>query len=254
MHEWPTQAFQAILVGTSTWGWGNMRLQIRSRMVGDVGIVNCNGRIVAGNEVQALHDHLQISLKETAVIVIHLGEVTFVDSSGLGMLVRLLTSARSRGGDLKLCAVPEMLVRTFRMTNLHAVFESYPSEEEAIAASYQRHNYQATDSAVPSRTVLFFDESADVLAYVRELLRRAGYTVVTTRMLADAQVLLKATRPSLILLGPAVVKVRERNTQELFGQIAPKVPVCVLQEDFCSQDPGEAGLVLLDRVKQLLPA
>lgn len=237
-------------VGSGT----TMHLQIRSRIVGDVGVVNCAGRIVAGTEVQALHDHLQMGLKETPVIVVHLGEVTFVDSSGMGMLVRLLTSARSRGGDLKLCAVPEVLSRTLRMTNLHTVFESYGSEEEALAAAYQRRNSAQSDSAAPSTTVLFFDESADVLAYVRELLRRAGYTVVTTRMLADAQVLLKATRPSLILVGPGVAKVRERNTQELFGHIAPKVPVCVLEEGFATRDPGEAGLLLLERVRQLLPA
>ena len=231
-----------------------MLLQIRSRIVGDVGVVNCSGRIVAGNEVQSLHDHLQISLKETSVIVVHLGDVTFIDSSGLGMLVRLLTSARSRGGDLKLCALPELLLRTLRMTNLHTVFESYTSEEEAVAAAYQRRSSQSTDSAMPSRTVLFFDESADVLAYVRELLRRAGYSVVTTRMLADAQVLLKATRPCLVLLGPGVVKVREKNTQELFGQIAPKVPVCVLEEDFSTRDPGEAGVLLLEKVRNVLPS
>jgi anti-sigma B factor antagonist len=231
-----------------------MRLEIGSRIVGDVGIVNCSGRIVAGAEVQALYDHLHMALQETPVIVIHLGEVSFIDSSGLGMLVRLLTSARSRGGDLKLCAVPEVLSRTLRMTNLHAVFESHGSEEDAIAAAYQRHNSRPSEGAEPSRTVLFFDESADVLAYVRELLRRAGYSVVTTRMLADAQVLLKATRPSLVLLGPGVVKVRERNTKELLGQIAPKVPVFVLEEEFSTQDPGEAGLLLLEKVRGILPA
>lgn len=231
-----------------------MRLEIRSRIVGDVGVVNCSGRIVAGSEVQALHEHLQISLKETPVIVIHLGEVTFVDSSGLGMLVRMLTSARSRGGDLKLCAVPDMLSRTLRMTNLHMVFESYGSEDEAISASYLDRKTRQGDTVDPMRTVLFFDESADVLAYVRELLRRAGYSVITTRMLADAQVLLKATRPGLVLLGPGVAKVRERNTCELFGQIAPNIPICVLEEGFSTQDPGEAGVVLLEKVRQALPS
>jgi anti-sigma B factor antagonist len=231
-----------------------MRLEIQSRIVGDVGVVICSGRIVAGNETQALLEHLAMSLRETPVVVVHLGEVGFIDSSGLGMLVRQLTSARSRGGDLKLCAVPEMLSRTLRLTNLHTIFESYGSEGEAIAASYQRRRSQQGESAEPSRTVLCLDESADVLAYVRELLRRAGYSVVTTRMLADAQVLLKATRPSLVLLGPRMVKVRERNTQELFGQIAPTVPVFVLEEDFSTRDPGEAGVLLLQKVRNMLPA
>ena len=231
-----------------------MRLEIQSRIVGDVGVVNCAGRIVAGSEVQALHDHLHLSLTETPVVVVHLGEVVFIDSSGIGMLVRLLTSARSRGGDLKLCAVPETISKTLRMTSLHTVFETYASDAEAVAASYKRRHAKPNESVDPLRTILCFDESADVLAYVRELLRRAGYNVVTTRMLADAQVLLKATRPSLIVLGPRVVKVRERNTQELFGQIAPKVPICVLEEDFSTRDPGEAGVTLLERVRHILPA
>jgi hypothetical protein len=50
------------------------------------------------------------------------------------------------------------------------------------------------------------------------------------------------------------VKVREKSTQELFGQIAPKVPVCVLEEDFSTRDPGEAGVLLLEKVRNVLPA
>ena len=231
-----------------------MPLQIRSRLVGDVVVLHCTGRIVAGNEAQSLHEHLVMALREAPVVVVDLGEVIFIDSSGLGLLVRLLTSARSRGGDLKLCAVPEMISRTLQITNLHTVLESYPSDSDAIAAAYQRRQPQPSDSSEPSRTVLCFDESADVLAYVRELLRRAGYNVVTTRMLADAQVLLKATRPSLVVLGPRVLTLRDKNTKELFGQIAPKVPVFVLSENFSTQDPGEAGMLLLDQVRENLPA
>jgi anti-sigma B factor antagonist len=231
-----------------------MRLEVQSRIVGDVSVVNCIGRIVAGSETEALHEHLAMALRETPVVVVHLGQVGFIDSSGLGMLVRQLTSARSRGGDLKLCVVPEMLLRTLRLTNLHTVFESYGSEEEAISASYQRRRSQQSEGTETSPTVLCFDESADVLAYVRELLRRAGYNVVTTRMLADAQVLLKATRPSLVLMGPRMVKVRDRNTRELFGQIAPAVPIFVLEEDFSTRDPGEAGVLLLEKVRDILPA
>ncbi len=93
-----------------------------------------------------------------------------------------------------------------------------------------------------------------MLAYVREFLHRAGYTVITTRMLSDAQVLLKATRPSLILLGPRVVKMRDRNTQEVLAHIAPRVPVYVLEEDFSTRDPGEAGMQLLEKVRQHIPA
>jgi anti-sigma B factor antagonist len=231
-----------------------MPLQIDSRFVGEVLVVKCSGRIVAGDEAQALHDHLKRATLETSDVVLQLGEVAFIDSSGLGTLVRLMTYTRSRGGDLKLCAVPETIFRTLRMTNLSTVFETYASEAEAIAASYQRRRSKQSETVHPSRTVLCFEESADVLAYLRELLRHAGYRVLTTSMLHDARILLKATRPSLIVLGPRTVHLREKSAEELLGQMAPTVPVCVLEEDFSTRDPGEAGVRLLEQVRHLLPA
>lgn len=231
-----------------------MRLQIDSRVVGEVLVVKCGGRIVAGDETQTLHDHLKGATLETSDVVLQLGEVAFIDSSGLGMLVRLMTYARSRGGDLKLCSVPETIFRTLRMTNLSTIFETYASEAEAIAASYQRRQSKQNETFRRSRTVLCFEESADVLAYLRELLRHAGYSVLTTSMLHDARILLKATQPGLIVLGPRTAHLREKSAEELLRQIAPTVPVCVLEEDFSTGDPGEAGVRLLERVRQLLPA
>jgi anti-sigma B factor antagonist len=231
-----------------------MRLQIDSRLVGEVLVVKCSGRIVAGSEAQALHDHLKTASLETSDIVLQLGDVAFIDSSGLGALVRLMAHARSGGGDLKLCAVPETIARMLRMTKLSAVFETHSSEAEAIASSYRRRRSKEGETIHSSRRVLCLDESADVLAYLRELLRHAGYRVLTASMLHDAKILLKATRPNLIILGPRVARVRERTTEELFGEITPTVPVFVLDEAFSTRDPGEAGVGLLERVRQLLPA
>jgi anti-sigma B factor antagonist len=231
-----------------------MRLEIQSRVVGEVLVVNCRGRIVAGDASQALHDHLKEAMPETPDVVLQLGQVSFIDSSGLGTLVRLMTYARSRGGDVKLCAIPEFISKTLRLTSLNKVFESHGSEAEAIAACYQRRQTKQSETAHPSQTVLCFEESADVLAFVRELLRHAGYRVLTTSLLPDAQVLLRATRPSLIVLGPRTANACGRNIKELFGQIAPSVPLCVLEEDFCTRDPGEAGALLLERVHEILPA
>ena len=231
-----------------------MLLEIQSRLVGDVLVLNCSGRIVAGTEAQALHDHLKNAVPENPDVVLQLGQVGFIDSSGLGTLVRLMTYARSRGGDVKLCAVPEFIAKTLRLTCLNKVFESYGSEGEAISASYQRRQSKQSETAHPSQTVLCFEESADVLAFLRELLRHAGYRVLTTSLLPDAQVLLKATRPSLIVLGPRTANACRRNIKELFGQIAPAVPVCVLEEDFSTRDPGEAGALLLEKVQQVLAA
>jgi CheY-like chemotaxis protein len=118
-------------------------------------------------------------------------------------------------------------------------------------AGYRRS--AQSESVHPPRTILCFEESADVLAYLRELLRHDGYSVLTTRMLHDAQILLRATRPSLIILGPRVLYIGEYKTKELLGQIAPTIPIFVLEEDFATRDPGDAGARLLKEVHHLLP-
>ena len=231
-----------------------MPLQLDSRVVGEVLVVNCSGRIVNGDEVQTLQVHLRNSLQEAPDVVLQLENVSFIDSSGLGTLVRLMTHARSHGGDLKLCAVPELILRTLRLTSLNTVFETYASEAEAIAACYRRCQPKQNETVYPPRTVLCFEESSDLLAYLRELLRQAGYNVLTTNMLPDAKTLLKATRPGVVVLGPRMASIRDKNTKDVLRQVAPTVPVFVLEEDFCTRDPGEAGLRLLKEVGQFFPA
>src|SRR5271165_7043763 len=63
---------------------GPLRLSLDTREVGRVTIVRCNGRIVAGTECDSLRAHVAWLLRDRRAIVLHLGEVGFVDSSGLG--------------------------------------------------------------------------------------------------------------------------------------------------------------------------
>ena len=86
-----------------------MPLTMNSRPVGEVMIVQCGGRIVAGSEVFTLQAHIADVLPQYADVVLHLDNVVFVDSSGLGALVRLVSTARSKGGDIKLCGVQPQL-------------------------------------------------------------------------------------------------------------------------------------------------
>ena len=72
-----------------------MALQVEARHVGKVTVMKCAGRIVAGDESEHLHKEFGKLLPEHKHFVLHLGEVNFVDSSGLGLLVRLAASARS---------------------------------------------------------------------------------------------------------------------------------------------------------------
>jgi len=73
-------------------------LTLETREVGRVTIVHCNGRIIAGKESESLRAHVAWVLRDRRSIVLHLGDVGFVDSSGLGTMVRALTSARQYVG------------------------------------------------------------------------------------------------------------------------------------------------------------
>jgi anti-anti-sigma factor len=119
-------------------------LSLNTRGVGKVTIVRCTGRIASG-EIDVLHAHIVDLLRDRSDIVLHLGEVAFVDSSGLGMLVRLLTSTRNARGDLKLCQVPEVVHKVLKITSLTTLFDIQDSEENAVLAFYRRQ-------AAPART------------------------------------------------------------------------------------------------------
>lgn len=92
-----------------------MRLSLETRDIGRVTVVRCAGRIVSGDESESLRTHVAWLLRDRKTIVLHLGEVAFVDSSGVGTMVRALTSVRQKGGDLKLCNVPEHTHKVLRM-------------------------------------------------------------------------------------------------------------------------------------------
>jgi anti-anti-sigma factor len=67
-----------------------MPLRLEGRSVGDVLIVQCSGRIVTGPELYALHAHIGDAFANYVDVVVQLDEVPFIDSSGLGALVRLM--------------------------------------------------------------------------------------------------------------------------------------------------------------------
>ena len=204
----------------------DMALQVESRHVGKVTVMKCAGRIVAGDESEHLHQEFGKLLQEHKHFVLHLGEVNFVDSSGLGLLVRLAASARSARGDLKLCNVTKEVTHTLTITNLNRLLEVQESEVDAVSAFYQRGT--AKDGAVRSgKTVLCVEQSANVLAYVREVLRHAGYDPLTTPNVSDARILIKAARPAVVILGPNVL-VRAGEKDDALRHVLAGIPTIEL--------------------------
>jgi anti-sigma B factor antagonist len=125
-----------------------MRLSLDTRQVGRVTIVCCNGRIVSGGESEALRSHVAWLLHDRRSIVLHLADVAFIDSSGLGTMVRTLTSVRQSHGDLKLCNVPEHVRKVLDLSHLTKLFDAHESEEQAVAAFYSPK--ARTDTVVPT--------------------------------------------------------------------------------------------------------
>jgi len=225
---------------------GTVRLSLNTRGVGDVTIVRCSGRIVAGGEAESLRHHVSGLLQDRKGIILHLGEVVFIDSSGLGTLVRLLTSTRRASGDLKLCNIPQDVHKVLKMTSLITLFDAHESETEAVAAFYRR-NPVSKQPAFKGPSVLCVDQSADVLAYLRELLRSAGYSVLTNSNLHDSLILMRATRPGLMILGPSLAA--SPGTQQNFEAACATVPVVELGSEFSTLDAGQAASELLEKIR-----
>src|SRR5271167_3346385 len=209
-----------------------MQLRLESRPVGDVLVIQCHGRIVAGNEVFTLHAQVGDSFIKYNDVVLQLEQVEFVDSSGLGALVRLMQAARTKGGDLKLSGVPANVRKMLQLTNLLAQFETYESVEEAITAAYLGSRYSRGKAGDARPRLLCVFESTDVGTFLREVLCSAGYNAMTTLSVNDARILLKATKAKLVVLSARMQTLHGKPTSKMLEEIDPTVSVIVLDENF----------------------
>ncbi|MGH9523373.1 MAG: STAS domain-containing protein [Terriglobales bacterium] len=231
-----------------------MQLRLESRPVGDVLIVQCQGRIVAGNEVFTLHSSIGDSIVKYGDVVLQLDQVDFVDSSGLGALVRLMQSARAKGGDLKLSGISARTRKTLEMTGLIKQFEIYEAVEEAITAAYLGSRYSKGKAGDNRPRILCVYESNDVCTFLREVLCSAGYNALTTMSIDDARILLKATKAKHVILSAKMQTVYGKPTKKMLEEIDPEVKVTVLDDNFAAQDPGEAAEKLLAQLGSQNPA
>ena len=109
-----------------------MRLQISTRILGDVTVVDCNGEIVYGEEAALLRQKVKEMLQEGRHVVLNLAEVRMIDSNGVGTLVGLVTSACAPGGDLKLAALGQKMQDVLKVTKLTNLFAISKTVEEAV--------------------------------------------------------------------------------------------------------------------------
>jgi len=91
------------------------------------------GKIMGGPEAESFREILYEAIKEDLVkVVVDMSEASWMNSSGLGMLIGGLTTLRSSGGDMILVGVNERTRRPLEITRLDAVFQMFDSKQEAI--------------------------------------------------------------------------------------------------------------------------
>jgi anti-sigma B factor antagonist len=112
-----------------------MSLKISSSEVDGVFLVALNGRIVLGEESNALREKLKSLIAgEKKKIVLNMGEIDYIDSAGLGTLVAAHLSAKNSGASIRLCNLGKKFHEVLQLTKLLTVFDVFDTEAAAVAS------------------------------------------------------------------------------------------------------------------------
>ena len=110
-------------------------MQIAERAVGDVVVLDVKGRITLGEGDEVLKDKVNTLVNQgRKKIILNLADVPYVDSAGLGEIVRTYTTVSRQGGKLKLLNLTKRIQDLLAITKLLTVFETYESEQDAVGS------------------------------------------------------------------------------------------------------------------------
>ena len=110
-------------------------MKIENRVVGDVQILDCSGKITLGEGTMAIRNTVRELLKGGhKKIILNLSDVNYIDSSGIGELVSSYTTVTNQGGSLKLLNLTKKIHELLAITKLLTVFPVFDNEQAAIAS------------------------------------------------------------------------------------------------------------------------
>ena len=110
-------------------------MKARVRQVGQVAIVDIEGKITIGEGNMVLRDRVvELLDKGSHAIVLNLERVTYMDSAGIGELVACYKRAKEKGGTVKLLNPSGKVLDLLTLTKLEEVFETYRQEQEAVGS------------------------------------------------------------------------------------------------------------------------
>ena len=108
-------------------------MNISARNIGSCVVLDCSGKITLGPGTMALRNAIRDAVKNgTKRIVLNLGDVSYIDSSGIGELVSSFTHASSQGSKLVLVNLTNKITELLSITKLITVFEVFKDEKSAL--------------------------------------------------------------------------------------------------------------------------
>jgi len=197
-------------------------LQHRVKMDRATAQVFCTGRIAYGGEAEELDAVLQRLFNEAGTVELDLGQVNFLDSSGIGVLVRNLVRARAQRKVLKLTELSEQVRKTLEVTNVLGQFRT------AAPPTCVRRGLK----------VLFVHPNAEIRTFASALLQSRGAQANTCASLYDARLLASAGETDLLIV-PAEVG---------SGNGAGSLKVLQLEKDFFEASGEKAAEELIVKI------
>ncbi len=112
-----------------------MSVKLTKRQVGEVSVIDAAGRITLGEGSSTFRDTVKEMVNAgQKKILLNLGEVSYIDSSGIGELVSGFTTVSNAGGNLKLLNLTKRIQDLLQITKLYTVFEVFDDEAKALAS------------------------------------------------------------------------------------------------------------------------
>jgi len=110
-------------------------MEIAKRTVEDIQILDCKGKITLGEGTMAVRNTVRDIIADNGKkIILNLGDVNYIDSSGIGELVSTYTTVTNAGGQLKLLNLTKKIHELLQITKLLTVFQVFEDEKAAIAS------------------------------------------------------------------------------------------------------------------------
>lgn len=110
-------------------------MSVKEKIDEDIAIISVSGNLMGGPETTAVHDKVrEIVGKGHKKLVIDLGGVKWINSSGLGVLMGSMTTMKNAEGEMKLANVSDRIQSLFMITKLITIFETFDSTDKAIGS------------------------------------------------------------------------------------------------------------------------